>query len=170
LGLFLYTSDLGNVTASIATMMSNYVRSHRQGDNSNATVFAGQAIANKTFIHVRWAWLVRLGFETVLAVVLLGATIKGQLRRLLLKSSALRLLFHGIEGWHARNPKHAPDGYGEAINIMTDKAKQMDVKFMRGDNTRWRFVGPEDPRGGPQNGYQLSQLPRWPQQRRGRSI
>jgi len=121
LEMFLYASNLHNVTQNLATLLSNYIRSRTSatpadpynafavnspaddnilpGDNNNATVLAGSAWKDETYIEVRWGWIsVPLG-ETLLTVMLLVATIvSARLSGVpVLGSPPLGLLFHGLE-------------------------------------------------------------------------
>ncbi|KAK0729593.1 hypothetical protein B0H67DRAFT_559169, partial [Lasiosphaeris hirsuta] len=143
LEMFLYASSLQNVTQNIAALLSNYIRSRTSatppdpfaittpdenvlpGDNSNATVLTGSAWKDETYIEVRWGWIsVPLG-ETLLAVMLLGATIiSARLSGVpVLGSSPLGLLFHGLE----RGVREA--GTVKSRRAMVGVARGVEVRF-----------------------------------------
>jgi hypothetical protein len=119
--MFLYASNLRNVTQNIATLLSNYIRSRTStthadptnpfaattpddnalpGDNNNATVLTGSAWKDETYIEVRWGWISVPFGETLLTIMLLVATIvSARLSGVpVLGSPPLGLLFHGFDG------------------------------------------------------------------------
>ncbi|KAK3335144.1 hypothetical protein B0T19DRAFT_1071 [Cercophora scortea] len=99
LGFFLLGADMAEVTANIATTMTDLIRSPTTGENSNATVLAGQAFGRETYINVRWGWLILPLSETLITAGLLVTTIlytRG-FGKPLLKSSTLGLLFYPLE-------------------------------------------------------------------------
>jgi len=100
LEMFLYSSDLRSAAESVAAILSNYIRSGKAGDNTEASTVEGLAWANETYIEVRWWWLVPLLVQTVLVSLLLVATIFSAKRSAapLLGSSPLGLLFCGLDG------------------------------------------------------------------------
>ncbi|KAK0653111.1 hypothetical protein B0T16DRAFT_455420 [Cercophora newfieldiana] len=149
LEMFLYASNLRNVTQNIAALLSNYIRSRTSstpydpsdplakpltaddnvlpGDNNNATVLTGSAWRDETYIEVRWVWLsVPLG-ETLLAILLLVTTIvSAKLSGVpVLGSSPLGLLFHGLE----RGAEEAGPVPVENRRAMVGVARGMEVQF-----------------------------------------
>ncbi|KAI1132333.1 hypothetical protein F5Y10DRAFT_294080 [Nemania abortiva] len=136
-----YSTDLRMVFQNIATVLSNLVRTPNTGENLNATVIRGQALGTETYIRVRWQWVLLPMIETILAVILLAATIivTRRSRRPLLKSSVNGLLFHGLDGWTAADTARNLDGEETAEKLET-LAKRFKVCFRENEEYGLRFV------------------------------
>ncbi|KAK4446721.1 hypothetical protein QBC34DRAFT_304568 [Podospora aff. communis PSN243] len=179
LEMFLYASNLHNVTQNIATFLSNYIRSRTAttptdpynplaaaaaadnvlpGDNNNATIIAGSAWKDETYIAVRWIWIsVPLG-ETILTILLLIATIvSARMSGVpVLGSAPLGLLFHGLE----RDAREA--GTIQNRRAMVGVARGMEVQFGKreGDGGLGFRVVDDKERGrdlGGEEGYELGE-------------
>ncbi|KAK5659804.1 hypothetical protein OQA88_1016 [Cercophora sp. LCS_1] len=135
--MFLYTADLRNVTASVAAMISGYIRSGENGDNSNASVVVGKAWADETFIKVRWGWIVLPLALTLAVVLLLFATMfSAKWSGLpLFGASPLGLLFHGLEGREGERLKRA-----RTRRRLMKTAKGIEVRFGSTQSGSLRFV------------------------------
>ncbi|KAJ2984678.1 hypothetical protein NUW58_g5933 [Xylaria curta] len=99
IGGYLYSvPDLDEVFQNVATQASHIIRI-AGGENENTTIVEGVAFGLETYIDVRWGWVLLPFIETLLAVVLLVATIvlASKSRQPLFKSSVNALLFHGLE-------------------------------------------------------------------------
>ncbi|KAK3693320.1 hypothetical protein B0T22DRAFT_476173 [Podospora appendiculata] len=141
LGLFLLGADMAEVTANIATTMSNFIRSPTTGENSNATVLGGQAFGRETYIHVRWGWLILPLSETLITAGLLVTTIlyTGGLGKPLLKSSTLGLLFYPLERQLAREVDDCLED-GETEERLLEVAKGLVVQFRDDEEGKLRFM------------------------------
>ncbi|KAK3356523.1 hypothetical protein B0T25DRAFT_136485 [Lasiosphaeria hispida] len=138
--IFLYTSNLGVVTSSIADMISNYIRSSKTGDNAVAGVVLGRSWAGETFIYVRWGWLVLPLVEALLVIILLLSTIlSAKLSGIpLLGSSPLGLLFYGLD---CRALDTAKGLEGKTFKKeMTAVARNMEVRFADTSDEGLRFI------------------------------
>lgn len=92
----LVDSDLNEVMSGFADALTSIVRS---SDNANNTMLAGDAIGAEIYIKVHWGWLAcPLVVVVLVACLLVVSIVKNTSRLLLLKSSLLALLFHGLEG------------------------------------------------------------------------
>ncbi|KAF2831517.1 hypothetical protein CC86DRAFT_463392 [Ophiobolus disseminans] len=81
---------------NIATSMTNKIREGR-----NATLVAGTAYREETYIHVNWAWLVLPGVVVLMGVVLLAASIwlcRGE-EDGLWKNSIIATMVMQVRGW-----------------------------------------------------------------------
>jgi hypothetical protein len=141
-GRLLYTADLGDFTTGFAATMSNYIRSHATGDNANASAVVGRAYVNETFIDVRWGWLLLPLLETLVTAGLLALTIwitagSGQP---LLKSSALGLLFYGLDSWIPGGMQGRLSKGNETEEELECISKGMMVQFADDGHGRLRFV------------------------------
>lgn len=96
---FLFTSDVGNATANLATTLTNQLRSVDPGNNVDAIMFAGDVYDEETYISVNWVWLIFPMAETLLVVILLGKSMVLTSEQPLLKTSLIALLVHGLDGW-----------------------------------------------------------------------
>ncbi|KAI0550936.1 hypothetical protein F4679DRAFT_572603 [Xylaria curta] len=117
---YLYTTDFRNFTTNLATMLSNQIRSTNPGDNKNATMLRGTAYTKEIYIHVCWRWAILPTAAVFITSILLTCAILTNMKHPLFKSSALALLFHGLDhdlvGVHidqlgtAERIKHAAKG------------------------------------------------------------
>ncbi|KAI0815971.1 hypothetical protein GGR55DRAFT_631245 [Xylaria sp. FL0064] len=108
---YLYTADFQNLTVNLATTLSNQIRSTNPGDNKNATMLRGIAHAREIYIHVRWPWTILPAATVLITSLLLAFAIFVNMKHPLFKSSALALLFHGLDdelvGVHIDQPETA---------------------------------------------------------------
>ena len=135
-GLFLNgTATLASANAyveGLANAMTSIVR--QNGDTPSTEYAHGTVYGSQTCIRVQWAWLSLPSALIVLAVTFLMATILGtRTWQLIWKSSALALLFHGLD---ARNREQ----YGAMVDLpaMEDAAEEMQAKLTRPESG-WRF-------------------------------
>lgn len=124
---FLYTSDIGNATANLATTLTNQVRSVDPGDNANATMVAGDVYVKETYISVNWPWLILPFAETLLVVVLLGVSIFLTSGQPLLKTSLIALLVYGLDGWTKKDVAIAG---GEDTDKLKHLAENMNARLV----------------------------------------
>ncbi|KAI0190742.1 hypothetical protein EV127DRAFT_364920 [Xylaria flabelliformis] len=94
---YLYTADIQNLTTNLATTLSNQIRSANPGDNNNATMLRGTAYTKEIYIHVRWGWTILPTAAVFITSILLTYSILINMNRPLFKSSAIALLFHGLD-------------------------------------------------------------------------
>ncbi|KAJ2989292.1 hypothetical protein NUW58_g3542 [Xylaria curta] len=94
---YLYTADFQNLTVNLATTLSHQIRSTNPGDNRNATTHSGAAYTKEIYIHVRWPWAILPTATVFITSVLLVFSVLLNTNHPLFKSSALALLFHGLD-------------------------------------------------------------------------
>ncbi|GAW17468.1 hypothetical protein ANO14919_069250 [Xylariales sp. No.14919] len=94
---YLYTANFQNLTANLAATISNQIRSADPGDNKNASTVHGIAHTKEIYIHVRWPWTILPAATVLITSMLLILAILVNVKHPLLKSSALALLFHGLD-------------------------------------------------------------------------
>ncbi|KAI1760649.1 hypothetical protein GGR53DRAFT_74397 [Hypoxylon sp. FL1150] len=94
---FLYYADMANVTKNLEETLTNQIRSSSQGDNEEALMFPGQAFYQETYWYVTWAWITVPIVEVFLTLLLLVISILATWNQPLFRSSALALLFHGLQ-------------------------------------------------------------------------
>lgn len=94
---YLYTTNFQNLTVNLATTISNQIRSANPGDNKNASMVHGIAHTKEIYIHVRWSWTILPAATVLVTSMLLILAILVNMKHPLLKSSALALLFHGLD-------------------------------------------------------------------------
>jgi len=144
LEMFLYTADLRNVTSSVADMLSHYVRSgknaNRKGDNVAGVSVKGSAWVDETYIEVRWGWLSLPLGETLLAVILLFATVVSARKSgvPVLGSSPLGLLFHGLDG-----DQKVRETKPKSRRRMANVARGIEVQFTERGHGGLAFVAAE---------------------------
>ncbi|KAI0413932.1 hypothetical protein F5X98DRAFT_378208 [Xylaria grammica] len=141
IGLFLYsTQDLEMVFRNVATQASNIIRISG-GENANTTAVEGVAFRAETFIEVRWGWVSLPVIETLLAIILLVATmmVTRKSQQPLLKSSANALLFHGLGGWTAADTARTVKGK-ETLGALDDISKSLEVRFQGNGRDGLQFV------------------------------
>lgn len=137
LSTFLYTTDIKNLTDNLARTLTNQVRSIAPGDNNNATTLAGNAFVKEVYIRVTWPWLIIPLVETLATAVLLVYCIVLSKHRLLLKTSLIALLVHGLDGWSADEIKLPASEDAEKLETM---AEGMRARFMENGDGRLQFV------------------------------
>ncbi|KAI2631811.1 hypothetical protein GGR54DRAFT_581111 [Hypoxylon sp. NC1633] len=136
-GEFLYYANMPNFTKNLEETLTNQIRSSSTGDNQEAVMFAGQAFYQETYWYVEWPWITLPIVEVFLTALLLLISIVFTWRHPLLKSSALALLFHGLQD----NNEHEQLPYLEAdAEKLEDLAKTMRVGFMENENGVMRFI------------------------------
>lgn len=136
LSTFLYTTDVKNFTENLAKTLTNQIRSVAPGDNSNATLFAGDVFIKEVYIRVRWPWLIIPIVETLTTAVLLVSCILLPRHSRLLKTSLIALLVYGLDGWSA-DGINLPDS--EDAEKLESMAEGMRARFMEDGDGRLRF-------------------------------
>ncbi|KAI1276772.1 hypothetical protein F5Y07DRAFT_129259 [Xylaria sp. FL0933] len=135
---YLYTADFQNLTVNLATTLSNQIRSTNPGDNKNATILHGIAHTKEIYIHVRWPWTILPAATVLITSLLLAFAILVNMKHPLFKSSALALLFHGLDdelvGTHIEQPETAERvehaAKGMRVQLATSEADPV-LKFRR---------------------------------------
>jgi hypothetical protein len=123
------TSDLYGLMESVATSMTNHIRSV-----STVTV-PGQMGTVETYVHVRWVWLTLPAFLIVSSAAFLALAILETRHKKaeVWKDSSLALIFHGLE------QKGESTGVVNKLSDMEDVAKGMKVRLDRVDMEDWRL-------------------------------
>lgn len=137
LGLFLNgTATLESANAymeGLANAMTSVIR--QNGDTPSTEYAHGTALGLQTCIRVQWAWLSLPSALIVLALAFLVATIlKTRSWQMTWKSSALALLFHGLDAT-------SREQYGAMVDLpaMKDAAEEVHAKLTMRESG-WRFV------------------------------
>lgn len=127
--VLLFADDLPQKMSAIAATMTDLIQ--RCG---NGSAVVGQAFQERTFVRVRWAWLVLPAVLVVAAAGVLQAEVVVNRRRggLLWKSSVLPLLFYGFE-----RPVDAP--VGEKLSGVEARAWAVEARLGEGRGGEWRF-------------------------------
>ncbi|KAK7984597.1 hypothetical protein PG989_011999 [Apiospora arundinis] len=120
---FLATDNVGELAQRVADSFTTRIRNvdGPTADNHNATWIEGDAFGAETYFDVRWPYLILPLFETMLAGLLLGVTIRVTRSEPLLKTSVLAFLLHPLAGW-TEEEMRPPQLYHEAMKKM---AKEM---------------------------------------------
>jgi hypothetical protein len=123
------TSDLYGLMDSVATSMTNHIRSV-----SSMTV-SGQIGTVETYVHVRWVWLTLPGALILSSAAFLVLAVLETRRRNaeVWKDSSLALIFHGLE----QNGEST--GLVNKLSCMEDVAKGMRVRLEQTDAEDWRL-------------------------------
>ena len=129
----MYFANDGNTSKTwenIATSMTNQLR-----QNENATTVTDAVTLPVARIHVNWSWLIYPASLSLLAAALLVVPILSSLKRdrMTWKSSTLLLLFHGLQGWDAKEL----EGLDEIE--MEKTSKGMWVRLSEDDSGRMLF-------------------------------
>lgn len=159
--MFLYSSNLSNVTSNTATLLSNYIRSSSRradphdcgtfpmrsgsraaddnilaGDNSKASIISGVAWMDETYIAVRWGWISLPLGGTLLEILLLAATVvSARMSGVpVLGSSPLGLQFHGLGRERGEREKRV-----ESRVAMVGVARGVEVRFQESGEGGLRF-------------------------------
>jgi hypothetical protein len=108
----------------------------RQGPN--VTMHDGTAWLTETYMRVSWPWFAFPCGLVLLAIAFLVLAIisSAHKSRLVLKSSSLALLFHGVHGW----PGHVQTRSLRSTSDMKEAAKSMRVKLSERDGGDLRLV------------------------------
>ncbi|RYC59420.1 hypothetical protein CHU98_g6781 [Xylaria longipes] len=137
-GEYMLYADLANVTRNVEETLSNQIRSSSPGDNGWAEMWPGQAFYEETYWQVHWYWILLPVTEVLLAASLLAVSITVSRAQPLFKSSALALLYHGLD-----NIDEDPGLRGDWENNMDDLekiAKHVDVELKKDLNGSLKFV------------------------------
>jgi hypothetical protein len=123
------TSDLYGLMESVATSMTNHIRSV-----STVTV-PGKMGTVETYVHVRWVWLTLPAVLIVSSAAFLALAILETRHKKaeVWKDSSLALIFHGLE------QKGESTGVVNKLSDMEDVAKGMKVRLDRVDMEDWRL-------------------------------
>lgn len=133
--LYLYTSNISEVVDNVARTVTHLMRSE---DNHNATQMLGDTYVAEVYIHVNWIWLAIPLLITSFSVLLLVMAILQSSSNVVLKSSAIACLFHGLRGW-------PEDELGECIparetpESLNTVAERMRARFEKGEDGHLRF-------------------------------
>lgn len=124
------TSDLYGLMESVATSMTNHIRS------VSASTVPGQMGTVETYVHVRWVWLTLPAVLIVSSAAFLAlAMLETRHKKAeVWKDSSLALIFHGLE------QKGESAGMVNTLSGMEDVAKEMKVRLDRGDAEDWRLL------------------------------
>jgi hypothetical protein len=124
------TSDLAGLMDSVATSMTNHIRSV-----SSVTV-AGQVGTVETYVHIRWVWLTLPGALIVASAAFLALAVLDTRRKKaeVWKDSSLALIFHGLE------PGAEATGPVNKISHMEHVAKGVSVILGQTDAEEWRLL------------------------------
>ncbi|XXG96014.1 hypothetical protein Hte_002291 [Hypoxylon texense] len=139
-GEFLYGADLANFTRNLEETLTNQIRSSSPGDNEQALMLPGQAFYQETYWHVEWPWITVPIAEAFLTLLLLVISIIATWDQPLLRSSALALLFHGLQendlDMQLPYTRADPDGLerlAKGVYVEFRENKQGVLKFVRAD-------------------------------------
>jgi len=120
----------------LATTLSTVIQGPT---NPSATNFTIDVYGDDIYVEVRWVWMILPLATTALGVFFFVATVLVSARKpYLFKTSALALLFHGLEGWNAGEGEEV-DGYvdGDGARVTTstleDRAKKITATFTRNE-------------------------------------
>ena len=141
---YLYTADLAKFTSDLADTFTYQIMSGLNttdpadaGDNANRTVLKGEAHFNENYIEVRWPWLIVPLLETLLACILLVATIVVTWNEVIFKTSLAALLVHGLDGWSEVETDVSAPETAEKLEKMT---KHMSAVLEQDPGGRLKFV------------------------------
>ncbi|KAK8123019.1 hypothetical protein PG984_011689 [Apiospora sp. TS-2023a] len=97
----LAADDIGELARRVAGSFTTRIRNvdGPTADNYNATWVEGDAFMEESYFDVRWPWLILPLLETLLAGLLLVATMFVTRGEPLLKTSVLAFLLHPLAGW-----------------------------------------------------------------------
>jgi hypothetical protein len=98
----------------------------------------GRALAQVTFVHIRWVWIIwPSGLTFAGTILLIISIVKNWDRPDLLKSNALALLFHGLDGFdHDQLLRpHKEDG-----TTLEQMVESMKIRFARNDQGMMKFM------------------------------
>ncbi|KAI0871133.1 hypothetical protein GGS24DRAFT_73918 [Hypoxylon argillaceum] len=137
LDYLLYNSNLTQVAHNFATSITNQIRSRDPGDNSNVTMFSGQAFYEETYFHVEWSWALLPLIEIILTILLLVISIILTRKQRLLKESVTALLFHGLEGWPEADLRV---DHPETIDKLGEYASRMKARFEEDGRGNLKFI------------------------------
>jgi len=117
-----------NLAASLTTLMQQLSGTYT-GNNSAAT---GTAFAIQTAVHIRWYWLIYLGFQLVLTYIVLSCTIY------LTYSSQVQVLKRSPLATMIALDKNARLQLGtiDSLDTLKDRAEKINVKLVRNRERR----------------------------------
>ncbi|KAI0903361.1 hypothetical protein F4823DRAFT_618889 [Ustulina deusta] len=95
-GRLLYQEDLGSMTSSLASTITNIIRSTHLDENSKVINIPGKAFYNEAYIQVRWIWILVPLLETTLITLLFTLSVIITSKEPLLKDSVLAYLSTSI--------------------------------------------------------------------------
>ncbi|KAI4870994.1 hypothetical protein F4820DRAFT_442424 [Hypoxylon rubiginosum] len=136
-GEFLYYANLANFTKNLEETLTNQIRSSSPGDNEEAVIFPGQAFFQETYWHVEWPWITVPIGEAFLTLLLLVISIVATWHQPLFRSSALALLFHGLE--ESNLEMQSPHTRADPDNLER-LAKGVYVEFRENEQGVLKFV------------------------------
>lgn len=106
----IYTDWPTLYAAAASTLTTEFIQARANPSHSTTT---GPGMMKETYVHVRWEWLIMPLLMILCTAVVLALTIvQSWGRRYLYKSSALALLFRGMEGWEAAELRASADQKG----------------------------------------------------------
>ena len=121
-----YSGNITDMMNAIATSLTTQMR------QQNSTNVYGEAWAPSAFVHVRWSWLIYQAARIVFACLFLAMTVifSTEKDKLILKSSSIALLFHGMQVDDA------------------DRLDSLDMETMEARARKMQVVLAEDDKGG----------------------
>ncbi|KAJ8129398.1 hypothetical protein O1611_g4233 [Lasiodiplodia mahajangana] len=139
-GEFMVYADLKNMTRNVEEALSNEIRSSAL-DNEWAEMWPGQAFYEETYWHVYWAWIILPIVEVLLTASLLAISIFFARGQPLFKSSAIALLYHGLDYVDADTALCGDKQ--KSIEELEDMVRGIDVEFKKDAEGVLKFVSAE---------------------------
>lgn len=134
-GDILNTAD--TVMKDLSRYMTRNIREWSPWDNNYFMTNSGDIIWSEPYYHVRWAWMVLPSSLVILSSVLLVMTILRSRGHEKWKSSALAMMYNGVEEEHRINL-----GPGASITQMDEAAEKLHYKLIpRVHESGHRLVG-----------------------------
>lgn len=91
-----YLTGLDMLTSELAATMAN---AFRESPGNGTLAVTGQSSEMASFVHIRWGWIALLAMVVALTGVFWGLAMRRTRTRTgLWKSSAIAMLFHGLDG------------------------------------------------------------------------
>ena len=92
-----YPSGLDMLTSELATSMTN---AFRESPGNGTIAVTGQSFEMASFVHIRWGWITLPAIVVAMTGVFLGLAMwrSRRTRTSVWKSSAIAMLFHGLDG------------------------------------------------------------------------
>jgi hypothetical protein len=92
-----YPSGLAMLTSELAATMTN---AFRESPGNGTIAVTGQSFEMASFVHIRWGWIALPAIVVAMTGVFLGLAMwtSRSTRTRLWKSSAIAMLFHGLDG------------------------------------------------------------------------
>lgn len=119
------TRNLSQRVESVAVALTNY------GLQTTNDTVRGEAIAEESYVRVRWQWIILPAFLELASLLLLVSTIIHSRRQHvpLWKSSILALIYHGVDELRGQEDLNT-----ERLSGMQVTAKTTDVQLVKSEN------------------------------------